>query len=507
MQEIVNGFALGLGSLDHVAILYILAASLIGTFAGAMPGLGAVSGVALMLPVALQMELQLGICFLVTISLGCSYGGRITAILINIPGDATAVVTSYDGYPMMQQGLGGKALGMSAFASFVGGAVSFFLLAICAPPIARFALTLGSAEYFSIMIFGFATVVSLTSAENVLKTLIFLFLGMLLSTVRVDLLTGFNRFVFVPELYEGISFVVVILGLYGLSEALFTAETKYTIHFDTRSLSLRKLLPTWTDIKTCIPAICHGTGLGSFVGTLPGAGGTIATFLSYAVEKGVSDKPEEFGKGKIQGVAGPEAANNAVVGSALIPMFSLGIPGSSVAAILMGVLIMYGLQPGPRIFSTSPLVVWTTIVGLMVANVMLLLTNTLLIPVFIQAIKVGQRYLKPMICVMCLFGVFAVAETMTAVWLAVAFAALGYIVKKLNLPASALIFSLILTPNVENYYRQTMLIYRGDYTVFIWRPVSLFFLVLSVAAILYPFYAQRRKRKNREADLTTCSNA
>jgi len=497
-MDVWAGLGYGLQIFFHNPVMFILlfAGSFVGTLVGALPGLGAVSGVALLLPFAYTMRTpQMGLIFLCSIYLGNMFGGRITAILINVPGDAPAVVTTFDGYPMMKQGRGGLALGISAISSFVGGFISFVLLAGFAPPLARFALNFGAAEYFMVMLFGFAAVIGLEE-NNYIKGLVMLCFGILISNIGIDLVSGIQRYTFSIEMYDGIPFVIVCLGVFGITEVLKTAEKvqKYTRLNNVR-ISIRHCWPSWKDFKSCIGCILRGSFIGTSVGFLPGAGGTIATFIEYTVEKGVSKKPEEFGKGKIQGVAGPEASNNGSVGGAMIPMFALGIPGSSTAAIILGAMVMFGIQPGPRIFETSADIVWTMIAGLFMANVILLLVNILLIPIFVKIIDVGQSYLKPIICAIIIVGVFAVTYSNFFIFVCIVFGILGFFISKLSYPIAPLMLALVLWPNTEEYFRQALMVSRGDYGIFLGSPISVILFVLSLFSLLYPMIKRYVKRK------------
>ncbi|MCL2318630.1 MAG: tripartite tricarboxylate transporter permease, partial [Treponema sp.] len=387
MSSIIDGVTLGLSGLsDPVVLLMLALGSLIGTLVGALPGLGATSGCALLLPVAFSMKTpQQGLSILTAIYLGCMFGGRITSILINVPGEPQAVVTTFEGYPMMKQGRGGVALGITAISSFFGGFVSFVLLALVAMPLARVALKFGPPEYFTVMLFGFAAVVGLAEKQY-LRSLMTMALGMLISMIGMDFLSGVKRYVYTMGMFEGIDFSVIVLGLFGIAEMMAEAEnlpSATSLKEAKSSLSLKKLIPSWAEIKESTPSIIRGTLIGIGIGVLPAVGATVATFISYSTEKSVAKDPSKFGKGYIVGVAGPEASSNASVGGSIVPTLALGIPGSATTAIILGAMAMFGLQTGPRVFETSALVVWTLIVGLFVANIMLLLCNTLMIPFFV----------------------------------------------------------------------------------------------------------------------------
>ncbi len=494
-MSILDGLALGISGLsDPMVVLMLALGSLLGTLVGALPGLGAVTGCALLLPVAYSMETpQQGMSLLCAIYLGNMFGGRITAILINVPGDAAAVVTAFDGYPMMQAGRGGAALGISAISSFFGGFVSFILLAAIAQPLAMLALNFGPPEYTAVILFGFAAVVGLAEKQY-LRSLLTMTLGMIISIIGADFMTAARRYVYIIEMYDGVEFAIVALGVFGVSEIMVAAETipsAVVLRDANKSLTLRTLLPSWQEIKMCLPSICRGTMIGSAIGFLPGAGGTIATFVAYSAETSIAKDPSQFGKGSIIGVAAPEAANNSSVGGAIIPMLALGIPGSSTTAILLGAMMMFGLQTGPRVFETSAPIVWTMIVGLFVANFMLLLCNTLLIPVFVKLIDIGQRHLKPMICAAAMIGTFAISYGTAKMYICVGFGILGYIFKKLKYPPGPFLLSLVLFPKLEVTFRQALIMSKGDFRIFFRGPLAITFLLLSVLAFVYPLMKDR----------------
>lgn len=490
-MDIINGILLGLDLVFDIEVMFLLLiGSLIGTLVGALPGLGPSAGIALLLPLTFNFPATHALAFLVSIYLGTMYGGRITSILINVPGDAPSIVTAWDGYPLMKQGKGGLAMGMSAIASFIGGLVSIIILIFFAPIVAKWALKFAPPEYFAMMVFGFATVASL-SGKQYLKSIMMVLLGIMVGMVGMDFVSGFSRFTFSKELLEGVDFVAVIIGLYGLGEVFYNVETHFRLNLDKKSTKLQNLFPKWQDIKQCFGSIIRGTGIGTFIGMLPGAGGTIATFLSYSTEKNISKESEQFGKGKLEGVAGPEAANNASVGGALIPMLSLGIPGGGATAVLIGALIIFGLQPGPRIFETSPDIVWIIIVGLFFANIFLLAMNIFLIPLFVNLIYWGQWYLGSLIVFISIIGAFSLAYGTFDIWVAFVFGIIGYFMKKLDYPTGPFILALVLAPLMEDSFRQSLIMSRGDYAIFFTRPISITLLILAVLFLVYPIMKKR----------------
>ncbi len=491
-MSILEGISSGLASMtDPIVLLMILLGSLLGTLIGALPGLGPTSGCALLLPIAISMpDPNQGLALLCSIYLGCMFGGRITAILINVPGDAAAVVTTFDGYPMMKKGQGALALGISAISSFFGGLISFFCLAFFAPPLARAGLAFGPPEFFSVMVFGFAAVIGMSEGQY-LRSIITTMVGILIGCVGIDVISGTQRYCFVPNLFEGIDFSVCALGFFGLCETLAAAETGKTY----QGLGDVKLKMTWRNIfpkkgerKQTFFSTIRGTIMGAFVGFLPGAGSTIATFVTYSMEKSLSKHPEKFGTGTVEAVAAPEAANNASVGGAMIPMLGLGIPGSPTAAIIMGAMIMFGIQPGPRVFTKSGAVVWCCIIALFLANIALLFINTAMIPFFVKAIDVGQKFIKAIIVPTVLVGVFAITYGTFSIYICLICCALGFVFKKLGYPIAPFLLALVLFDTIEESFRQSITLSRGDYTVFFHRPISLVFLILAALWLMIPVF-------------------
>ena len=503
--SIIGGLQLGLSSLsDPMVVVMIALGCLLGTLIGALPGLGPSSGCSLLLPIAISMpDPRQGLALLCSIYLGCMFGGRITAILINVPGDAAAVATTFDGYPLMQQGRGATALGVSACSSFFGGLCSFAALTIAAPALARLGLLFGPPEFFSVMLFGFAAVIGMAD-DKILRSVITLMTGILLGCIGIDTVSGAMRYVFVPQMFEGLSFAVCALGLFGMCETMRTAEENrmYTGLGDQKlTFHLRDVLPRKEERKPVIISTLRSTLLGAFIGFLPGAGGTIATFVTYSMEKSLSKHPEQFGKGCVEGVAAPEAANNASVGGALIPMFALGIPGSGTTAVILGAMIMFGLQTGPRVFEKSGHIVWASIVALYVANIFLLFINTALIPVFVKAIDVGQKYLKAIIIPTVLIGVYAITYGTFAFYIVFACCVLGYFFKKHGYPVPPMLLALVLFDTMEESFRQSIAISRGNYLVFFQRPISLLFIILAVLWMMIPVFKQiiKKVRKAKAA--------
>jgi len=498
-MESLQGLVLGLNEVFTLYNMFLIfMGSMIGTVVGALPGLGPSAGIALMLPLTFGIPVNSALCLLVGVYMGTMYGGRITSILINTPGDAPAIMTAIDGYPLMKQGKGGLALGISAFSSFAGGFFGLLVLIFGAPVVARIAVNFGPPEYLMLMIMGLCTI-SLLAGKSIFKAVLMSLFGFIIGMIGSDYVSGFVRFAFTPELIEGVDFVAIIIGLYGIGEVFINIEKSVKLNLGKLSFRIKEFFPTKDDIAvTAMPAL-RGSIIGTLIGILPGAGGTIATFLSYAVEKKMSKHPERFGSGALEGVAAPEGANNASVPGALIPLITLGIPGSGGTAIMLGALIMYGLRPGPLLMVESGKVVWTMIAGLVIANIMLLFSNILLIPVFINIIRLVQKYLSPIVAVLCILGAYSLNYSLFDVWVVLVFGVIGYFMKKLQYPSGPLILSVVLAPLTENYFRQSLMISHGDYSVFFTRPVSLGIFIVIIGAIAISITSKFMKKTKKQA--------
>jgi len=466
---------------ENLSVIFV--AGLIGTIVGALPGLGPSAGIALMMPLTFGMDPVSGLCLLTGVYMGTMYGGRLTAILINTPGDAPAIITAMEGYPMMLQGRGGLALGVSALASFVGGTFGLVMLIFFAPIIAEYAIFLGPPEYFMLMVLGLSMIIVLAGAD-MLKAMIATFLGVLLSTIGSDYVSGDVRFVVTPELIEGVDFVAVIIGLFGIGEVLINIEKRVVLNMGKPRFKFSEFIPGWSTIRRISLPTARGSVIGTLIGVLPGAGPTIATFICYIVEKRLSKTPERFGNGAEEGLASPEAANNAAVPGALIPLLTLGIPGSGGTAIMLGALIMFGLNPGPMLMIQSADIVWGAIAGLVIANVLLLGSNILLIPLFVNALRLIQRHLGSIVLAFCLVGAFAINYGTFDIWVTVIFGAIGYLMKKANYPTGPFILALVLAPLAENYLRQAIMLGQGSWGIFVGKPLTAVFTALVLAVVV-----------------------
>lgn len=481
-------------TLDNLLLIFV--AGIIGTLVGALPGLGPSAGIALMMPLTFGMSPVSGLCLLTGVYMGTMYGGRITSILLNTPGDAPAIITAIEGYPMMQQGRGGLALGISGISSFFGGCFGLVALIFFAPVVAEYAIYLGPPEYTLLMVFGLSMIIAL-AGDDWLKAMIVTAFGVLLSTIGGDYVSGHVRFAATPEMIEGIDFVAVIIGLYGLGEVLFNIDKRIVLDMGRPRFRMSEYFPNLAEAKTMAAPTLRGSFIGTAIGILPGAGPTVATFVAYVLEKKLAKHPETFGHGAIQGLASPEATNNAAVPGALIPLLALGIPGSGGTAIMLGALIMFGLQPGPMLMVQSADVVWGTIAGLVVANVLLLVSNTLLIPLFINALRVAQKYLAMIVVAFCLVGAFVLNYSVFNIGVAVVFGFIGYLMKKADYPTGPFILSLVLTPMAENYFRQSIMLGQGSWKIFVDRPVSLVFVVLLTAIVAVSVIGKQLIRRRR----------
>jgi putative tricarboxylic transport membrane protein len=468
----------------------------VGTLIGALPGIGPVSGVALLLPLTFGMEPVSGIIMLASLYAGSMYGGTITSVLINTPGESASVVTCIDGYQMALQGRAGPALGVAAIGSFVAGTVGVVLLMLMSPLLARWALSFGPPETFALMLLGLTTVTGLTG-DNALKGYISMVFGLMLAMVGFDIISGDARYAFgFNELLDGVEFLPVAIGLFGLGEVLVGAEQAADMRILRARFGIRDVMLTATDWARSRAAIARGTVIGFLIGVLPGAGPTIASFLAYTLEKKVSKHPEEFGHGAIEGVAAPESANNAATGSAFIPLMTLGVPPNVVMAMLMGAFMIHGVQPGPLLMTQNPGLFWGVIASMYLGNVMLLILNLPLIGLWVQVLRVPYRILFPLILLFCLIGVYSVSNSIFDIYVMIGFGAVGYLMKKFDYEGAPLVLAFVLGPLLENNLRKSLILSQGDFAIFVTRPLSATCLALAVLLLVSPFLpalAQRRR--------------
>jgi len=485
VSGMMHGFAVALEPLN---LFWCFVGVLLGTVIGIMPGLGPPATIAMLLPLTFQMNPTSAIIMLAGIYYGAKYGGSTTSILLNVPGESASVVTCLDGYQMARKGRAGAALGIAAIASFIAGTFGVLALMLVAPPLARFALSFSSPEYFALMSLGLAMVV-LLAGRSMIKALLAMLVGLWIAGIGTDLFTATSRFTFDnSELLDGIDFVVVAIGIFALGEVLGNMESREEGQMLPVPKGLRNLLPTMEELKACRFAFVNGSVIGFLIGVLPGAGSTIASFISYGVEKAVSKHPEKFGTGVPEGVAAPEGANNSETGGALVPLLTLGIPGSGTTAILLAAFILWGLKPGPLMIQDNPTLFWGLVASMYVGNVMLLVLNLPLIPLFAQILKLPVYALYPFIFGIAIIGVYSVSGSLFDVWMLAVFGLLGYAMRKLDYPSAPLILGLVLGDNMERALRQSLMMSQGDLSILVSRPISAVMLVLAAIILIVPLF-------------------
>ncbi len=498
MEDILVHLMGGLAqATEPVNLLMIIIGCTLGLLIGAMPGLGSVNGVAILLPITFLVPPTSAIIFLAAIYYGAMYGGAISSITLGIPGASTAVATVFDGRPLAQQGHADKALTAAAIASFIGGTISVVLFTLFAPPLAAFALKFGPTEEFALMVLAFATFIGL-GGDDIPKTIFSILIGLVLATVGLDIISGQPRLIFgdIDGFLHGINFLVLAIGIYGIGEMLWTLErTKGKVVVHKVTMSFRQMINNLKDIKKYIGTTTLGSILGYFVGTLPAAGATPASLMSYGLAKTFSNDPDSFGKGNIAGVAAPEAANNAASTGSMLPMITLGIPGSPTTAILLGGMIIWGLRPGPLLFTEHPDFVWGLIGSLYIANLATLVINLAFIPIFVKVLTLPFSILAPIIYILCVVGGYAPTQTMHDVWLMLLFGVVGYLLRKLNYPVAPAVLAIVLGPLAERSLRQTLIGSHGDVSIFFTRPISAICIAIAFGLVFYPVYKNFRKNK------------
>ncbi|HBB17006.1 MAG TPA: transporter [Syntrophus sp. (in: bacteria)] len=465
----------------------------VGTLIGVLPGIGPAGSVALLLPFTFNLPAITGIIMLAGIFYGSQYGGSTTSILVNIPGEAASVVTCLDGYQMARQGRAGKALGIAAIGSFIGGTFGVILLQLMAPPIAVFALNFGPSEFVAIILFSL-TLLAYLAAGSMIKAYAMAALGMIIGSVGIDSVSGLTRFTFgIPELYEGIGLVPLVMGIFGVGEILNNIEEAYKR--DVFKAQIGKLLPNIQDFRDSAKPIARGSVLGFLVGIIPGPGNIISSFVSYTLEKRFSKHPENFGKGAIEGVAGPETANNAATAGAFIPLLTLGIPTSATMALLLGALRVHGVIPGPLLITEHPDIFWGVIFSMYLGNIMLLVLNLPLIGMWVKVLKVPYGYLFPLILLFCLVGVYAGNASFIDINIMILFGIFGYLMRKTGFEAAPLIFAYIMCPILEEAFRQSLIVSSGDLTIFMKRPITVIVLSITLFFIVSSMFASQKRKK------------
>lgn len=502
METLIENLSLGLVTAFTLQnLMYCFIGVLLGTLIGVLPGIGPLATIAILLPTTYVLPPIAALIMLAGIYYGAQYGGSTTAILVNLPGESSSVVTMLDGYQMARRGKAGKALAVAALGSFIAGCFGTLMIAAFAAPMAEVALKFGPAEYFSLMVLGLIGAVVLASGSFI-KAVGMIVLGLLLGLVGTDVNSGTARFSFnIPELTDGINFISVAMGVFAFAEIIVNVDLK-----DKREVFTSKvegLMLTWQDFKESLPAILRGTGIGSLLGILPGGGSILASFASYTAEKKIAGKNANppFGSGNIRGVAGPESANNAGAQTSFIPMLTLGIPSNAVMALMAGAMIIHNIQPGPQVMTSNPALFWGMIASMWIGNLMLVILNLPLVGIWVQLLKVPYRFLYPAILVFCCIGVYSVNNNFFDVLITVLFGVLGIAFVKFGCEAAPLLLGFILGPMMEENLRRAMLLSQGDATVFVTRPISLTMLVIALILIVIislPAISKKREETFKE---------
>ena len=494
--SLVHGFSVAL-QLDN--LWYAFLGCLVGTLVGVLPGIGPLSGISILLPVTFGLNATQAIIMLAGIYYGSQYGGSTTSILMRIPGEASSVMTCIDGYAMARKGRAGAALCIAAVGSWIGGTFGVIVLTVVAPPLATLALRFGPPEYTALLVLGLIFLAYMSSS-SLIRTLLMACLGLLLGTIGIDNMTGHFRYSFnLNELGDGIGIVPVAVGLFGLGEILSTPSASAVDEII--SPRLRDLLPTAHEWKQSAMPITRGTLLGFIIGIIPGSAHIISSFLSYALEKRVSKHPEEFGKGAVAGVAGPETANNAASTGAFVPMLALGIPTSPITAVLIGALMLHGISVGPTLVNEQPDVFWGFVASMYVGNLMLLALNLPLVSVFVTVLRIPYAYLYPLIIMFCIIGVYEVNNSVVDVWIMLIMGILGYALRKFEFDPAPLVLGLVISPILEQSLRQSLIMSNGNYLIFFSRPISAGLMIVSCSLLALSAYAFLVKRVDWRAKL------
>ncbi len=493
-MEVVNNLIMGFGvALTLTNIMYCFIGVLLGTLIGVLPGIGPIATISMLLPATFVLPPVSALIMLAGIYYGAQYGGSTTAILVNLPGEVSSVVTCLDGYQMARQGRAGKALGIAAFSSFFAGTVATILIAGFAPPLAELALKFGPADYFSLMVLGLIAAVVLAHGSLV-KAIAMIVLGLLIGLIGTDVNSGVARYNFgLPELIDGIGIGAVAMGVFGFAEIIRNLEKGEKREVFTKSIS--GLLPNWSDVKQCALPTLRGTTLGAALGVLPGGGPILGAFSAYTLEKKLAKDPSRFGKGAIEGVAAPESANNAAAQTSFIPLLTLGIPSNPVMALMIGAMIIHGIQPGPQIMTAKPELFWGMIASMWVGNLLLVVLNLPLIGLWVKLLSVEYRFLYPAILLFCCIGVYSINNATMDVFLTAMFGFIGYLFIKLDTEPAPLLLGFVLGPMMEENLRRALLLSRGSPAVFLERPISLVLLIISAALLIIVMLPQISKKR------------
>ncbi|MCD1618612.1 tripartite tricarboxylate transporter permease [Salipiger marinus] len=501
MDTVLSGLATGFTvALDPFNLMLVLVGCFFGTLIGALPGLGPINGVAILLPIAYSLGFppESALILLAGIYYGAEYGGRISSILLNVPGDAGAVMTTLDGNPLARAGQAGRALSLSAVASFVGGTFAVILMSLFAPALAGFAVTFGPADYVALMVFAFASLASLVGKSTV-KTLLGATIGLMMATIGIDANTGVPRYTFgIPDILAGIDFLIVVVGLFGMAELLTLVE--HQARGTLKSLPVDKSFVRMADLAATKWTILRSSLIGFFIGILPGTGASVASAVAYGTEKRISDKDGTFGHGDVRGLAAPEAANNAAAGGAMVPMLTLGIPGSGTTAILLGALLMFNIQPGPMMFAQRPEVAWGLVASMYIGNVALLIINLPLVGLFARMLTIPQHYLTPLIAILAFIGIYTIVGNPHDLFMITGLGIFGWFLRKLDFSLAPVILGFVLGGLFEDNLRRALSISGGDWSILVahWKSVLLYGLALLVV-ILPAWLGRRARAQAREA--------
>jgi len=502
MNEILTNLAGGFTAILTVSnLIWITFGGFLGTIIGMLPGIGPATGIAILIPLTFGMNPTTALATMVSIYFGAMFGGSRASILLNTPGDGGAIAATFDGYPMAQKGKAGEALAMSAVASIIGGIIAVIFLAILSQPISNLAIQFGPQQYTMLMLFALVAT-STISRGNMLKGMLATFIGLMVATIGADHLTGTTRFTMgISELYQGIDFLILIIGFYAIGEVYTNFDNLLYLKENERhesEIEVGKVGFSKDEFKECIIPILRSTPVGFLVGVLPGAGATIATMVAYSTEKRLHKDPDSFGKGNIVGLAVPEAANNAAATGAIIPMLTLGIPGSGTTAVMIGALMMIGVRPGPMFFTSQGDVAWAVVASMFIANIILLFINLPLATQLIKILKTPPKILLPCVITLGFIGTYSLTYSMLDFGIITAFGIIGYFVKKLNMPVATFVLALILGVKFETSFRQAMLIGKGDFTIFASDPITIFFIAATIVSIVGPRVMAMLKLKAAE---------
>jgi putative tricarboxylic transport membrane protein len=490
-NSLMGGFATCISPYN---ILMAFTGCLLGTIIGILPGLGPSATMAILIPITFGMNATPAMIMMCAVYYGAMYGGSTTSILVNVPGESSSVITAIEGHQLAKKGKAGTALGLSAIGSFIAGILGTIGLVAAAVPLADFSLKFGPAEFFSLILMGMLTIV-FVGGKSIPKSLMSAAIGLGLGCIGTDIVQGKDRFTYgIAELLDGIDFVVLVMGTFGIGEVLVSAEEFMKV--EPIKVKFRELFPSLKEILICRWAILRGTIIGFIIGVLPGAGPTIASFVTYGVEKSVHKHPEKFGTGVLEGIAGPESSNNAATSGAMVPMFALGIPGSGATAVMLGALILYGLKPGPMLFVQNADFVWAVMASMFIGNIILIIMNLPLVPLFASLLRISYGLIYPAILIICVIGAYAISTGLFDVGLMLIFGVAGYFMKKADIPPAPMLLSLLLGPMMERALYQALNLSYGSMMTFVTRPISATLLAISaLMAIAVGFKAVRKARK------------